>query len=194
VHTQTWVDLFDAAAPTSYFWCQRESACDRHLLVPPMRPFALPADSEFVGNEVVDGTEAQHWRYTYGGEKLRLVTDYLVARRETAPGGRPVWFPLRTDYSGTQPRVSVNWTSVEEAALPASEYEIPAGWGCQPEAAPVGVLNTAKAMARGSMAKMDAAAVPREGMGAIARMMGSASLRAGLLRGATCSPAAPSDL
>jgi len=191
---QTWIDLYKAGAPTSYFWCQQKSVCDTDMLVPPMRPFALPADSEFVGTAPVGGVQAQHWRYTYAGDRLRLVTDYFVGTRDDATSGEALWFPLRTEYSGTQPRVVVDWTSVEVAALPPSDYEVPPSAGCGGASSPGDVLGAAKSMARGSMAKMDAATVPEQGMGAIARMMGAASLRAGLPRGGACSDPSQADV
>lgn len=195
VQNQTWIDLYGPGAPWSYFWCQWENLCDVDMLVPPMRPFVVPSDSTFEGNVVFDGVPAQHWRYTFNGDKLHLVTDYMVAKIPASGGsGGDVWFPLNIEYSGTQPRVSVNWTSVELAELPASDYAIPASWNCQPFAEADGSLQETRLRVAEVMQRTqhrswtDASAIPRTGMSTVGRALGSAALRAGLPRGDTCPP------
>lgn len=203
---QTWIDLYNMGAPTAYFECHWDDVCQTDILVPPMRPFSIPADSTYEGMVVIDNTETQHWQYVFNGDKLHLVTDYYVAQRPASSNGQTAWFPLRMEYSGTQPPTIVNWTSVEIGTLSPSAYSIPASWNCQPDAFESGALasmnmvtaagSAASALTSGASKAARALrpeAIPLHGMAVVARMMGSHALRAGLPRMDTCPPSSSSS-
>jgi hypothetical protein len=187
---QIWIDLYnDAGGPTSYFFCAWIPLCDTEILVPPMMPFAVPSDSTFQGYVTKNGVaNTQHWQYVFNGDHLHLVTDYYVAQQ---PQNGNAWFPVAIEYSGTsQPTVHVNWTSVAVGPPPASQFSIPSSWNCQPD---IGASRLSRTVSDRVKAALAVERVPQEGMARVARMLGSAALRAGLPRtDQTCPPSSSS--
>jgi len=122
-----------------------------------MRPFAVPAESTYLGSETCGGpidptADCDKWQYifsTSGGK--RWITTYWVGQMQpqndsneqqppssidsdNSGNGGAYYYPSRIQYSGDQPEIHVNWTAFKPVSqVPPGDFTVSPGWECQPD-------------------------------------------------------------
>ncbi|KAJ3445329.1 mammalian ependymin-related protein [Anaeramoeba flamelloides] len=110
-----------------YFYKAYEPSCKIDYLVPPMRPYAVPSESVYIGSEIVFDLECDHWRYTWDTDKFHWVTDYYV----TYTGS--FYYPVRIDQHGnTLDTTTSHWDVPKVGPTDPIVYNVNSNWNCQP--------------------------------------------------------------